>query len=478
MNLNQNFIPDNVKKIHMIAACGTGMGALACMLKDVGYKVTGSDKDIYPPISDFLAEKKIKLFKGFHKKNLAYKPDLVIVGNAVFKHNPEVTALMDLNIPFCSMPQALNKLLVKNKKIILVTGTHGKTTTASIMAHVLYEAGFDPSFMIGGILNNFNSNYRIGKGNYIVIEGDEYDTAFFDKGPKFMHFNPFITIITSVEFDHADIFKDLNHVKNIFKTFIKSLSKKSLSIVCDNDKNLKELVKYGKCAIEKYGKNSLDWCYQDLKIEQDLKTNLKKTCFKVKTPNKNIFEIKTSLMGKHNILNCLGVIAAAKKINISNDNLIKSFKNFLGIKKRQEIKAVKNGITIMDDFAHHPTSVKETINAVKPFFSKGRIIAVFEPRTNSSMRNIFQTQYALSFDNADIVCICRSSRFDKIPSNERLLTKKLVSDICARKVNANYFKDANSIIDFLCVNVRENDLVLIMSNGNFNNIHEKLIARL
>ncbi len=473
MNPDLNRIPDNVKKIHMIAACGTAMGALASMLKDMGYEVTGSDSNVYPPMSDFLCAKGVKLFKGFDKENFSHDTDLVIVGNAVAKRNPEVYEMMQRGLPFCSMPQAVNRFAARGKKIILVTGTHGKTTTSSIVAHILYCAGLDPSFMIGGILKKFNSNYRIGKGDYIVIEGDEYDTAFFDKGPKFMHYDPCITIITSVEFDHADIFRDLDHVKEIFKDFIKKIPKTSLALICGDDKNLKEILKYKQCRMEKYGlSSSVDWSFSDLKVKSN------KSVFKLKNPMGDTLDITTPMMGRHNIMNILAAAGVAKEIGVSNECLVSALATFAGVKRRQEIRGIKNGISVMDDFAHHPTAVKETIAAVKPFFPNGRVIAVFEPRTNSSMSNIFQDIYPDSFCEADMVCIREPSRIGKIAEKKRISTKKLVSDICAKGIDAFYFRDTDSIIKFLIKNARRGDLLLIMSNGGFDNIHTCLLESL
>ncbi len=465
-----NRIPESVKKIHMIAVCGTAMGALALMLKDMGYEVTGSDNNVYPPMSDFLFQSGIKLFNGFSRENLSSEPDLVIVGNAVVKDNPEAIEMMRRKLPFCSMPQAVNEFAARGKKIILVTGTHGKTTTSAIIAHILHYAGLDPSFVIGGIVKNFNSNYHVGKGDYIVIEGDEYDTAFFDKGPKFMHYDPFITIITSVEFDHADIFRDIDHVKQVFEAFIRKLAKDSLAIVCADDDNLKEIIKFGQCRIKTYGASlSADILLPDLQIKSG------KTAFVLKNFTGRSVDVLTPVMGKHNIMNILAAAGAAEEVGISGECFARALAGFSGVKRRQEIRGVKNGITIMDDFAHHPTAVKETIAAVKPFFRQGKLIAVFEPRTNSSMRNVFQDIYPDSFCEADMVCIREPSRIDKIPEKDRISAKKLVSDICSRGIDAFYFEDTDSIIEFLKKNAVTGDLLLIMSNGGFDNIHDRLL---
>ena len=242
-----------IKKIHLVAACGTGMGTLACILQEMGYQVTGSDQNIYPPMSDFLAEKGVKLFSGFTHDNLAHHPDLVIIGNAVSRENPEAKAVLDQHIAYLSMPQAVNQFIAKGKKIILVTGTHGKTTTSSIMAHLLETAGLSPSFLVGGILRDFNSSFQIGSGEYMVIEGDEYDTAFFDKGPKFMHYDPYITIMTGVEFDHADIFKDIDHVRDIFSQFVRKIEPDSHIVAYMENELLNQILKGCTATVETYG---------------------------------------------------------------------------------------------------------------------------------------------------------------------------------------------------------------------------------
>jgi UDP-N-acetylmuramate: L-alanyl-gamma-D-glutamyl-meso-diaminopimelate ligase len=393
----------------------------------------------------------------------------VVIGNAVSKENTEAKFVLEQNIPYLSMPQALNKFFANNKKVILVTGTHGKTTTASIMAYVLFEAGYDPSFMIGGILKNFNSSYHIGKGEYFVIEGDEYDTAFFDKGPKFMHYDPVITINTGIEFDHADIFNSLDHIKDIFKNHLKQLGSDTLLIASNENNTLSDILKFTTCRIEKYGKGDNCWSFNNYVV------NAQKASFEIKTPKKATILIKTFLMGKHNIMNTLAVACAAKNLGVKDTVLKDALEKFSGIKRRQEIRGVKNGITIMDDFAHHPSAVRETISAVKPFYNKGRVIAVFEPGTNTSMRDIFQNIYPESFVKADLVCIKQPSGIDKIPANERLSAKGLVSAIAAKGIKALYFQNTDLIVDFISKEAKKGDLILIMSNKGFDNIHLKLL---
>jgi UDP-N-acetylmuramate: L-alanyl-gamma-D-glutamyl-meso-diaminopimelate ligase len=470
MDLRKNRIPDNVKSIHLIAICGTGMGALGSMLKDMGFEVTGSDEKVYPPMSDFLSGKGIKIVEGFSEKNVSYGPDLVVVGNAVSKDNPEVVGMHRLGLNFCSMPQAVNRFVAAGKKPLVITGTHGKTTTASILAWILHEAGLDPSFMIGGILKNFGSNYRLGNGEYVVIEGDEYDTAYFDKGPKFLHYDPLMAILTSVEFDHADIFRDMDHVKQAFNTFIGNISPQSTLIAFDGDQNISDLINDKPCRIETYGRNiTAEWRLGNVTLQPP------RTFFEVLKHHELFGSFKTRLVGEHNLLNSLSAIAVAHRLKIPATAISRAFETFEGIKRRQEVRGQKNGVTVMDDFAHHPTAVRETIQAIKPFYPDGRLVAVFEPRTNSSMRSVFQNIYPLSFDGADIICIRHPSRLDKIPAEERFSSQKLVDDLKHRGRDAHHFPDTDSIIDFLVSETRPNDIVLVMSNGGFDNIHERLL---
>ncbi len=456
-----------IHKIHLTAACGTGMGTLACVLKQMGYDVTGSDQHVYPPMSDFLADSGIPLFNGFGPQNLSHQPDLVIIGNAVTRDNPEAQAVLKRGIPYLSMPQAVNRFVAADKKIILVTGTHGKTTTASIMAHILTAAGLDPGFLIGGILKDYQSSFRIGTGDYMVIEGDEYDTAFFDKGPKFMHYDPYITIITGVEFDHADIFKDLDHVKTVFAGLVKKVADKGHVIAYADSPHLMDILKNNAKNVITYGRGA-DWCFTD-SVPQGFLTRAR-----IQGPQAS-YEIETRLQGGHNLLNVTACAAAADIIGVDTGQVQAAMASFSGIRRRQEIRGIKNRITVMDDFAHHPTAVKETIQAVKPFYSKGRVIAVFEPRTNTSMRTFFQTTYPLAFKQADLVCICNPYVKKKIPENEQLSQKKLVSDINDLGVEAHHFADVQRVLAFLVPRLAPEDLVLIMSNGGFDNIHARLL---
>jgi UDP-N-acetylmuramate: L-alanyl-gamma-D-glutamyl-meso-diaminopimelate ligase len=470
---SENHIPDHVRKIHLVAVCGTGMGALACMLKEQGFEISGSDQKIYPPMSDFLMDRGISIRDGFKPEHISHGLDLVIVGNAVSSDNPEIKKMSAMGLPFCSMPQALNRYVVADKKTLLIAGTHGKTTTSSILAWVLYKAGLDPSFMIGGILQNFNSNYRLGAGEHIVIEGDEYDTAFFDKGPKFMHYQPAMSVLTSVEFDHADIFRDLNHVQEAFSGFISQLDNSSLLLAFDDDKNLQNLISKTGCRVEFYGKDhSSDWSLGDVAIDPPW------TRFEVHKSGTRFGRFKSRLVGNHNLFNALSVIAMAHHLGVPVERIFDALETFEGIKRRQQIRGQKNQIIVMDDFAHHPTAVRETIEAVKTFYSQNRLIAVFEPRTNSSMRKVFQSVYPAAFDFADLICIRQPPLLEKIPLHERFSSEQLVADLKKRGRDAHFYADTESIIEFLVREAKSGDLILVMSNGGFDNIHARLLERL
>ncbi len=473
LNLKNNVIPENVKKIHLIAVCGTAMGALAAMLKDMGYQVSGSDLKVYPPMSEFLARKNIHINDGFNGENITGDTDLVVVGNAVRKDNPEVTITGERKLAFCSMPQAINHFIAKDKKLLVVTGTHGKTTTSSLLAWILFHAGLDPSYVIGGMLKNFNSNYRLGNGEYIIIEGDEYDTAFFDKGPKFLHYPPFAAVLTGIEFDHADIFKDISGIREAFKAFIKKIPPSSLVLAHDTDSNIRQISSNSRHPFVYYGKNPLsDWYLGHVGL------NGSRTEFHLYKDRKIFGKFQTPLMGEHNLLNALPVIAICHHIGIDYHAISSGLESFKGIKRRQEIRGIKNGVTVMDDFAHHPTAVRETIRAVKPFYSHGRVIAVFEPRTNTSMRNVFQDIYPLSFDGADLICVRKPPLLEKIPENERFSSEQLVQKLKNQGKSAWYFDDTEPIIQFLVKTVKSGDLILIMSNGGFDNIHQRLLDAL
>jgi UDP-N-acetylmuramate: L-alanyl-gamma-D-glutamyl-meso-diaminopimelate ligase len=468
-----NRIPERVKTVHLTAVCGTAMGALACMLKDMGYRVTGSDKNIYPPMSRFLEEKGVPVMAGFDRSHLSHRPDLVVVGNAVSRDNAEVVAAGEMALCYCSMPQAVNRFAAAGKRQLLVAGTHGKTTTSAMLAWILSYAGRDPSFIIGGILSDFNSNYRTGSGDCIVLEADEYDTAFFDKGPKFLNHTPDAAILTSVEFDHADIYRDLDHVRSAFGRFLSTFNPDSLLVSVDDDPNVADLVGLAPCKRLSYGLGpDSPWRLGEIVIEAPV------TRFQVLKNGIRYGLFQTRMIGVHNLKNALAAVAVADHLGVPLDKIAGALDSFSGVRRRQEIRGEKRGVVVIDDFAHHPTAVKETLRAVESYFSKNRIVAVFEPRTNSSMRNVFQKVYATVFDPADRICIRKPPLLKKIPEGERFSSQQLVIDLKNRGLDATHFDDTESILDDLAESSLPGDVILIMSNGGFDNIHERLLGAL
>ncbi len=466
-------MPENVNTIHLIAICGTAMGALACMLKEIGYTVSGSDQHVYPPMSDFLKAKGIQIYEGYQADHLSVRPDLVVVGNAVSKDNPEVQAMQAMGLAYCSMPQAINWFAAAGKRQIVVTGTHGKTTTASFIAWLLHSAGLDPSFLIGGIVSNFNSNYRVGQGDWIVLEGDEYDTAFFDKGPKFLHYAPSVAVLTSVEFDHADIFTDLEHIRQTFGCMLERLEPHATLIASDGDPNIADLLPKAGCRIVAYGHQSDSaWHLGRVHITPP------HTCFEVYHGGRRYAEFKTRMIGDHNLCNLLSSIAVGHSLNLDIGDTAHALESFKGVRRRQEVRGVKSGVVVIDDFAHHPTAVRATIQAVKDFYGQRRVIAVFEPRTNSSMRSIFQSVYPECFGAADLICIRQPPLLAKIPEGQRFSSQQLVADLQAKGLGAHFFPDTDAIITFLLNRSQSDDVILVMSNGGFDNIHTRLLEQL
>jgi UDP-N-acetylmuramate: L-alanyl-gamma-D-glutamyl-meso-diaminopimelate ligase len=465
--------PQDIKKIYIIAICGTGMASLAGLLKESGYDVTGSDANIYPPMSTLLADLNIPVMPGFKHENISKDIDLVIVGNAVSKTNEEVQAVLELGIPYTSFPDALAQFYLEGRKSLVVTGTHGKTTTTSLLSWVLHACGKKPGFMVGGWLKNFDRNYRVPEGDYFVTEGDEYDTAFFDKGPKFLHYRPLAAILTGIEFDHADIYDDLDHFKSAFRKFVEIIDPAGFLLVRFADENVTDVLQQASCPVETYGLTAgADWCAVDYHFEAGV------GCFRLRHKGEGVGEIHLPMVGRHNVENAVAVAAMAVKLGLPADDVCKSFSTFKGIKRRQEVVGEKNGVVVIDDFAHHPTAIGLTLEGVKEAYPGLRIWAVFEPRSATSRRNTFQEIFPPSFAKADAVIIARPYATDKIPPNERLDPDRLVQDIERAGVAAHFIPDVEDIVDYIAKNNQSRDVVLIMSSGGFYGIHQKLLDRL
>ena len=468
-----NRAPETINHIHILGICGTGMAALAGMLKSLGYKVTGSDNNVYPPMSDFLHAQHIHIHQPYAPENLKEKPDLVIVGNVIRKINEEAQEVARLDIPYLSFPQALSHFFINSRQSLVISGTHGKTTTCSLLASVLYHAELDPTFMIGGIVREFESNYRIGKGDYFVAEGDEYDTAFFDKESKFLHYQPKVAVITSLEFDHADIFDDLEHIKRAFAKFIALLPTDGLLIANWDNPDIRELAANAPCKVEGYGRDA-QYTWSLGAVHQDAGT----TSFEA-LHNGQIWDtFKVQLPGEHNCLNSLAVCAIMHHLGYTSDRVRKGLSVFGGVKRRQEVRGIEAGITVIDDFAHHPTAVAETLKALKAAYPQNRLVCVFEPRTNSSRRTIFQSQYSLAFDDADLTIVREPVPLDGVDKTELFSSATLVHDLNKRNKQAVVFDSTDEILEFLHKEAQQGDVIAILSNGGFDNIHTRLLQQL
>jgi UDP-N-acetylmuramate: L-alanyl-gamma-D-glutamyl-meso-diaminopimelate ligase len=468
-----SILPPSHTHVHLMGICGVGMSSLAGMLKEKGYTITGSDQNIYPPISTFLEGLSIPVKKGYSPSNLYPRPDLVIVGNVITKDNPEAGELLQLAIPYLSMPQALKKFAMERKKSIVIAGTHGKTTTSALTAWILEVAGMNPSFMIGGIAKNFDSNFKLSNDSYFIIEGDEYDTAFFDKRPKFLHYDPYVGVITSIEFDHADIYKGIEEIKDSFRHLIEMIPAQGLLCANIDDPAVEDEITQTRCPCMTYAiRQEADLSVGDMTAD-DNGTRL--TIVKGK---KEYLSVTTNLYGDHNIYNILAAISIANHLKIRPQIIAKAIATFKGVKRRLEPLGNYNNIRVIDDFAHHPTSVKETTKAVKSHYKNRRLVAVFEPRSNSSRRNIFQKAYASSFDCADLVILPEPPMMDKIPLHERFSSPRLTANLRERGIEAHYFPNNDNLLDGLLNLIKPGDVILIMSNGSFDNIQKRLLEHL
>ena len=399
-----------VRRIHLVGICGTGMGSLAGLLVDAGYQVRGSDESVYPPMSTMLRTKGITLLEGFRAEHLDDRPDLVIIGNIATRTNPEAVAAQQRDLPFLSMPQAIGRLFLEGRHPIVVCGTHGKTTTSGLLAWVLSSGGRDPSFLVGGVLRNFNQSYGLGSGEEFVVEGDEYETAFFDKGPKFMHYQPRTAILTSVEFDHAEMFADLEAVKAAFRRLVDLVPADGRLFYCSDEPNVGEVVAGAATRLTAYGVEAgTGWRGR---MVGNTSEGME---FEVVRDGEPFGRFVSPLSGVHNLRNMLAVIAVASDRGLEAPAIGEGLRTFSGIKRRQEIRGVARGVVVVDDFAHHPTAVRLTLAGLRDRHRKSRLWVIFEPRTNTTRRSVFQVEYGRSFDDADCIVIAAVDHPERAP---------------------------------------------------------------
>ena len=468
------------KHIHLIGICGTAMASLAGMLKQRGFQVTGSDAAAYPPMSDFLRELNIPVAQPFDARNLEPRPDLVVVGNAMSRGNVELEYVLDQRIPFCSLPQLLHDEFLRGKEVLVVAGTHGKTTTTSMLAWIFHSSGLDPSFLIGGIAENFGSSFHLGKGKHFILEGDEYDTAFFDKGPKFLHYFPDAVILTSVEFDHADIYKDLDAVETAFKRLVNLIPRRGRIVAFDGvvgeaaeSPSLERCLAKAFCPLERYGTSSrANWRITNLRLEAD------RTTWTVLHNGEPWADFEFALAGEYNVWNATAAAVLAAGCGISKAAIAEAIETFKSVKRRLEIKAQVNGVTIIDDFAHHPTAIAGTLKALRARYPESRLWAILEPRSNTLRRRILQDDLARSLALADEIVVAGVFRSEAIPENERMQLPELANEITRQGKQARLVPDADAIVQVIAPDMRSGDVVAILSNGGFGGIYEKLPARL
>ncbi len=449
------------------------MASMAGILKDQGFKVSGSDQNMYPPMSTQLEKLKIPVQIGFNKENLTPRPDLVIVGNVIPKSNPEAEALLATDIPYTSLPKALGEFVIGSRDSYVISGTHGKTTTTSLMAWVTDQLGMKPGFLIGGIPLNYGLSFRAPSADTFIIEGDEYDTAFFDKVPKFIHYKPKHVILTSVEFDHADIYKDLDHVKSAFKTLIELIPADGTLIYNADDINIPSLLKYCKAKTQLgYGSAKGDYRMSGRKFINGYNH------FTVTNNNAPVAELALQMFGEHNSLNALSAYAMADARKWPRDQVLQALREFKGVKRRQEILGEVNDITIVEDFAHHPTAVNLTIQCMRERFPKSRVLAVFEPRSATSRRKVFQKEYAKAFGQADAIFMAQPFDQSKIVEHDRFSTDELIQDLQNKGKHAQSSATVDGLVAQMKSYAQPKDVILVMSNGGFDGIYQKLLTQL
>jgi UDP-N-acetylmuramate: L-alanyl-gamma-D-glutamyl-meso-diaminopimelate ligase len=461
------------RHIHLIGICGTAMASLAGMLNERGFRVTGSDAAAYPPMSDFLAELGIPVAQPFDPANLEPHPDLVVVGNAISRGNVELEHVLDERIPFCSLPEILHDEFLRGKEVLVVAGTHGKTTTTSMLSWIFHSAGLEPSFLIGGIAENFGSSFALGQGRHFILEGDEYDTAFFDKGPKFLHYFPDAVILTSVEFDHADIYKDLDAVETAFKRLVNLVPGRGRMVAIDTGDSVERCVAKAFCPVERYGlQPRAQWRIVNLRFEPT------STSWTVLRGGDPWADFEFGLAGEYNVCNATAAAAMAAGCGVAKDKIQAALKTFKSVKRRLEVKAQVNGVTIIDDFAHHPTAIAGTLTALRSRFPGSRLWVILEPRSNTLRRNVFQHELANSLGLADEVIVAGVFKSDAIPPAERLDLMAVGADLQQRGKRARIISGADGIVQVVAPELRPGDVVAILSNGGFDGIYQKFPAKL
>ncbi len=462
-------------RIHLIGICGTAVGSLAGLLSEAGYQVSGSDEKAYPPMSDQIAHLGIQFYEGFKAENLIDK-DLIIVGNVCGPENPEAAYARERNLPTLSSAEAYERFFINGKtNSLVVAGTHGKTTTTGLLAHLFQSATTNPTYLVGGVLKNTEKSYSYGDGPVVIVEGDEYDTAYFDKAPKFLHYRPTSAIITSLEFDHIDIYDDLKDYTQAFEFLVESIPEDGNLFLWGDDPNVRRLAEKAKCNVFFYGLKGNN------QIEaRNIIAGVNGEEFRLFVNGKELGMLKSPLSGEHNLLNVLAICGIALANGLSFEQVKAGLESFAGMKRRQDIVGEINGITVIDDFAHHPTAVRETISAIKEKFGKRRVVVFFEPRSNTSRRKLFEEEYGKAFDRSEKVFLSVPPLRHNDRAEDFINEEKVVEIINSRAgiAKASYFSNAEELLAAALPEIRSGDVILIMSNGSFAGIHLRLLREL
>jgi UDP-N-acetylmuramate: L-alanyl-gamma-D-glutamyl-meso-diaminopimelate ligase len=457
-----------IRSVHFTGIGGTAMASVAAAMKDKGFAVTGSDQNVYPPMSTFLAAKQIPVMNGYADSNLNHKPDLVVIGNVVSRGNPEAEIVLERKLRYCSLPELLKEYFLRGRRSLVVAGTHGKTTTTSLLTWVFEHSGLNPSFLIGGIPNNFGQGARFTDSEWFILEGDEYDTAFFDKRSKFLHYLPEVAILNNLEFDHADIFSNLAEIQSSFRRFINLIPRNGQLLANGDDPGLAPLLEVTHCPVKRFGLGEAN-------AVRAFNLKFGPTASEFETPSAK-FHI--DMVGELNVRNALAVVATAKHCGLKNSQIQSAFSTFKGIKRRMEISGISGGVTVVDDFGHHPTAIRETLKALRLKFPTQKLWAVFEPRSNTTRRNVFQHEFVSAFKDADAVIVSQVARLEQLKPEERLNPEQLMQDLRASGKSAAYLADADAIVDHCAKNSQGSEIICVFSNGGFGNIHAKLLDRL
>jgi UDP-N-acetylmuramate: L-alanyl-gamma-D-glutamyl-meso-diaminopimelate ligase len=458
---------------HLIGICGTAMASLAGMLVAQGHKVTGSDENVYPPMSLELQRLGIPVAEGYRPENLRGRPDVVVVGNAISRSNPELEAVLNGKMNYTSMAAVVKENFIRGHHSVVVAGTHGKTTTTSLMAWAMERAGAQPSFLIGGVAENFDSSFRVAGGDYFVIEGDEYDTAYFDKGPKFMHYLPDTVILNNVEFDHADIYRDLDAVKFAFSRLINLIPQRGALVAGWDSPVVRELAPRAFCPVVRFGvEEGAEWRAAAIDFTGEM------TQFTVSVNGAEFGRYRTPLAGLFNVRNCLGVIAACEALGLDRKAVAGAMAEFKSVKRRMQVRGVARGVTVIDDFAHHPTAVMETLKAARSRYPGSRLVALFEPRSYTAQIKAFQQSFEESLREADVVIIAGLFHPERYDRETAIAPEEMIDSLRRAGREAAFIPSADEIVTYLAPRLREGDVVVAMSNGAFGGVHEKLLNAL